>query len=213
MEHKYESDLTKKEKRQMEIEKLKSMNFMEKLDYIWTYYKLWFAGALAVVALIYLGFTMYQGMQKNEVVSVAILGANMDADQIEALQNDVKEWMGAEGKNDVVTINANLSANNEDSNSKIALTTLIGPQSVDVMICTKEIYEDYEGQDGFTSGSLIFENTGFIKDTFGLTYDEVYVGMMVNTPHSDGAKRFVEYLIANAEQEPTEIENQANIAK
>ena len=79
MEHKYESDLTKKEKRQMEIEKLKSMNFMEKLDYIWTYYKLWFAGALAVVALIYLGFTMYQGMQKNEVVSVAILGANMDA--------------------------------------------------------------------------------------------------------------------------------------
>ena len=82
MEHKYESDLTKKEKRQMEIEKLKSMNFMEKLDYIWTYYKLWFAGALAVVALIYLGFTMYQGMQKNEVVSVAILGANMDADQI-----------------------------------------------------------------------------------------------------------------------------------
>ena len=32
MEHKYESDLTKKEKRQMEIEKLKSMNFPEKLD-------------------------------------------------------------------------------------------------------------------------------------------------------------------------------------
>ncbi|MGN0406292.1 MAG: hypothetical protein ACI4F1_13780 [Bariatricus sp.] len=207
MEHKYESDLTKKEKRQMEIEKLKSMNFLEKLDYIWTYYKLWFAGALAVVALIYLGFTMYQGMQKNELVSVAILGANMEADQIEMLQNDVKDWMGAEGKNDVVTINANLSANNEDSNSKIALTTLIGAQSVDVLICTQEIYEDYAGQDGFTSDSLIFENTGFIEETFGLTYEDVYVAVLVNAPHSDGAKQFVEYLIENADQEPTEIEN------
>ncbi|MGE9963259.1 hypothetical protein ACQRAW_00130 [Fusicatenibacter saccharivorans] len=207
MEHKYESDLTKKEKRQMEIEKLKSMNFMEKLDYIWTYYKLWFAGALAVVALIYLGFTMYQGMQKNEVVSVAILGANMDADQIETLRDDVKDWMGAEGKNDVVTINANLSADNEESNSKIALTTLIGAQSVDVLICTQEIYEDYAEQDGFISGSLIFANTGFIKEMFGLNYDEVYVAILVNAPHSDGAERFVEYLTENADQEPTETEN------
>lgn len=163
MEHKYESDLTKKEKRQMEIEKLKSMNFMEKLDYIWTYYKLWFAGALAVVALIYLGFTMYQGMQKNEVVSVAILGANMDADQIETLRDDVKDWMGAEGKNDVVTINANLSADNEESNSKIALTTLIGAQSVDVLICTQEIYEDYAEQDGFISDSLVLKTPGLLR--------------------------------------------------
>ena len=81
------------------------------------------------------------------------------------------------------------------------------------MLKLENINKSYNNELILKNINLYFENTGFIKDTFGLTYDEVYVGMMVNAPHSDGAKRFVEYLIANAEQEPTEIENQANIAK
>lgn len=204
MEHKYESDMTKKEKRQLELEKLKSMSLLEKADYIWTYYKAWFAGALAVIILIYMGFTMYQGMQKNELVSVTVLGARMDAEQIEDFQNDVKEWMVTEKENDVVTVNANLSSNGEDYNSNIALTTLIGAQSVDVLICPKDIYEDYAGQDGFASDGMIFENTGFIRETFDVDYEEVYVVTMANAPHPEGAERFLEYILENADSESTE---------
>ena len=40
MEKRYESDMTRKEKRQNELKKLKSMTFKQKAAYIWEYYKL-----------------------------------------------------------------------------------------------------------------------------------------------------------------------------
>lgn len=39
MASRYESDMTRKEKMQLEKEKLSKMNFKEKLAYIWEYYK------------------------------------------------------------------------------------------------------------------------------------------------------------------------------
>lgn len=44
MEKRYESDMTRKEKRQNELKKLKSMTFKQKAAYIWEYYKGVFAG-------------------------------------------------------------------------------------------------------------------------------------------------------------------------
>ena len=36
----YESDMTPKEKRELEKKKLKQMTFPQKVEYIWAYYKL-----------------------------------------------------------------------------------------------------------------------------------------------------------------------------
>ena len=43
--HRYESDMTRKEKREIEKEKLSTMSIGGKLGYIWTYYK----GAMAAI--------------------------------------------------------------------------------------------------------------------------------------------------------------------
>ena len=54
LSQKHESDLTKKEKRLLEKEKLKVMDWKGKLQYIWMYYKVWiFSGNIGIV---FLGF-------------------------------------------------------------------------------------------------------------------------------------------------------------
>ena len=42
MAKRYESDRTRKEKMELEREKLSGMNFSGKLEYIWTYYKYYY---------------------------------------------------------------------------------------------------------------------------------------------------------------------------
>ena len=45
MASRYESDMTRKEKMQLEKEKLSKMNFKEKLAYIWEYSRLSFSAS------------------------------------------------------------------------------------------------------------------------------------------------------------------------
>ena len=52
-EIKNESDLSKKERRLIEKEKLKGMGPKKKLEYIWMYYKPAIFGAIAVIVLIF----------------------------------------------------------------------------------------------------------------------------------------------------------------
>ena len=52
MEKRYESDMTRKEKRQNELKKLKSMTFKQKAAYIWEYYKGVFAGIIIACVII-----------------------------------------------------------------------------------------------------------------------------------------------------------------
>ncbi|HIR25025.1 MAG TPA: hypothetical protein IAB34_05930, partial [Candidatus Egerieimonas faecigallinarum] len=41
MEKRYESDMTPKEKRELERKKLASMTLGQKIGYLWEYYKIW----------------------------------------------------------------------------------------------------------------------------------------------------------------------------
>ena len=49
--YKHETDLTKKEKRELEKMKLASMGWKGKLQYIWAYYKPQMAAIVAVIAI------------------------------------------------------------------------------------------------------------------------------------------------------------------
>ena len=46
------ADMTPKEKRELEKKKLKQMTFPQKVEYIWAYYKLHMAIALAIILVI-----------------------------------------------------------------------------------------------------------------------------------------------------------------
>ena len=86
MEKRYESDMTRKEKRQNELKKLKSMTFKQKVGYIWTYYKGVFAGIIIACVIISIGVQMFQNSQLKSLLSIAVVDSNYNHDeQVEAL--------------------------------------------------------------------------------------------------------------------------------
>lgn len=203
MQTKYESDLTKQEKRQLEREKLSKMNFPQKVDYIWTYYKILLFIPLAIFAAVYFGYHIYLSSHENVLLNVAIVGGNSLAqNQILNLESDIGELLGAEGKFDVVRVQASIPENTtSDVNGNMALTTLIGADAIDVLICPKATYNDYKKQNGFKDGALLYKNSGFILDSFGVLYDDVYIAVLSNVRHSEAAQTFMEYVESHAEQE------------
>ena len=54
----------------------KAMTFGKKLEYLWMYYKAWFAGLLFLIAAVCLGITMYRGAHTTVLLNVAIVGGD-----------------------------------------------------------------------------------------------------------------------------------------
>ena len=79
MEKRYESDMTRKEKRQNELKKLKSMTFKQKAAYIWEYYKGVFAGIIIACVIISIGVQMFQNSQLKSLLSIAVVEGAFDA--------------------------------------------------------------------------------------------------------------------------------------
>ena len=123
------------------------MTLGQKIEYLWMYYKSRLAGALLIAGAIYLGITMYKGTHTEVLINITVVGGN--SQQVEWLEESFAEYAGISPEDGIIKIQANLSADAEDSTSKIALATLIGAEAVDVLVCPKEIYESYSGQDGF----------------------------------------------------------------
>ena len=88
MEMKHESDLTPREKRQMEIRKIKSLPFRKKIPYLWTYYKSWLVILLIIIAFAAFIVTVVRNRMTEELISVGIEDTHPDSqlamDQLEA---------------------------------------------------------------------------------------------------------------------------------
>lgn len=195
MERRYEADMTRKEKRQRELEKLKALSFGGKIEYICMYYKSWFAILAIAAALVYIGISMYQGSRENILLNVAIVGGNsQDTEGIQSLEKEIKEWLGASGKYDKVRVQANIPEDGGSVASQTALTTLIGANAVDILICPEDIYNEYAGQGGFEERTLMMENEGAVAERFAVIYEKIYVCVMVNAPNKDNAVKVMNEL-------------------
>ena len=73
MQKKHESDLTRKEKWQLEREKVASMSWKKRIEYFFTYYKWVLVVAVAVIALGVFGVNWYKNLQKEELLNVVIV--------------------------------------------------------------------------------------------------------------------------------------------
>lgn len=78
LEQKHESDLTKKEKRELEKKKIKSLGFKDRIEYLWTYYKQWLFGALLIIVLICAGADIYKSKNQEILVGTAVAGVSAD---------------------------------------------------------------------------------------------------------------------------------------
>lgn len=207
LEQKHESDLTKKEKRELEKKKIKSLGFKDRIEYLWTYYKQWLFGALLIIVLICAGADIYKS--KNQEILVGTAVAGVSADYQKELQQTVKEWVGSDNKEARVDIYSGLSTDPKDVQTRTLLDTWIGSEAVDIVICPKEFYESYEKQETFVDmrevlgeqgkkyeeliegNALVLKDAGEIKEKLGVGYDDIYIGVVLNGKHRENARAMI----------------------
>lgn len=146
----YESDRTRQERREMEKEKLHKMRFREKIDYIWTYYKVWMGIALAIILIcVIIGQSIYNS-QFESVCSIVVL--NNLAMEGEELENDIRNYLEEEDKYHTVEVDYSMSLTGNDStdyNSIMKVTAIFAARNLDIMVAPKEWIEYFAQQEAF----------------------------------------------------------------
>ena len=191
--------------------KWKEMTFLQKAEYLWMYYKIWLVGAAAVIALIWLGIMMYKGAHTNVLLNVAVVGG--DSQKAQELAEDFAGYCGVTDKDGVIRVKANVPDADGTTSQETVLTTLIGAEAVDVLICTGEVYEEYSSQEGFLSMEEILKDESpeaeervlehgirLSKDSLTgcmnlVSYDDIYVAVPVTCQNPQKAREFVKYLL------------------
>nr|WP_317283407.1 hypothetical protein [uncultured Sellimonas sp.] len=213
LDRKYEQKLDGKKKRQFELEKLRQMSFKEKIEYLWMYYKIYLLVLLVIIVGIYVGVQMYHGMKEEVLLNVVIMnGKTVEGTDFE---KDVKKAVGVDKKNESVKFNTTITGTGEEYTSKVALTTFIGAESVDVLICPENVYREYKAQDGFVNlekllskealesgkvqkDAVVLEKNAYLDETIGVPYEPIYVCVLKNTKnHEESAARFIEMILKN----------------
>ncbi|HJH50027.1 hypothetical protein [Merdimonas faecis] len=191
LDRRYEKQMTREERKQFEKEKLSQMTGKEKLEYLWMYYKIWLLVPVAVIAAIYLGVTMYRGM--NEEILLNLVVVDGLADDYEGLESEIREYLGAEKSNQTVRINSNITSGAYQGEA--AFSTLIGTESVDVVICP-ESFCDEDGRDVLEK-AFVLEESKWLKKEAGIEYEPVCICIAKNTPNRENAEAFLELVEEN----------------
>ena len=108
MASRYESDMTRKEKMQLEKEKLSKMNFKEKLAYIWEYYKAVIFGIIAVIFIIGTIVNIHENAKYYDLVSIAVVDY-AGLQDVSPIEEDLKEALGTGDKYEKVSIDTSYS--------------------------------------------------------------------------------------------------------
>ena len=198
LDRKYERQMSGKEKRKFEAEKMSQMTLKEKLEYLWMYYKVYLLIPVVIVVLIVVGVQMYHGITQKVLLNLTILGG--ESTDRTGLEKEILELLGTGKKNEAV---------------KIALSTLIGAEAVDILICPEEVYKAYADQNSFlnledllseealASGkvqgdALILEGSDYMAQEVGVVYEPAYVCVMSNAQNEKQAAEFIEMLLTKA---------------
>ena len=217
MKQKYESDMTPKEKRQAELEKLRGMSLGEKAGYLWTYYEIWLLVPVILIFVIWQGMQIYHNMQEVELLSVGVVDTNLNTEEgQEAFESDLLELLGTGDENEVIALDTGLSSG-DDSASAMKRATVLGAGTLDLMICGEELYDSYDAQGAFADWEEILgEDYGkyesyFVDgrldlsrsakwDSYGLViYEPVYAGALVSSENTEALRQFAEYYLSDVQ--------------
>lgn len=211
MEQKHESDLTAKEKRELEFQKLKSMNLREKVEYLWTYYKIWLVVLVAFIMVVSTIVTMVRNGMKDELLSIAIMDSDMNVqEQIDQMTDELTADIGTGDPYETITVDTS-AGSGDDYADVIKRMVLTASGTVDLFICDQEIYEEYDGQGAFRDWSEILGDdyaqyepymTDGVLDLskserwqeYGITsYEPVYAGILASSEKDENLRAFAEF--------------------
>ncbi len=215
MEQKHESDMTPKEKRQAELEKLRGMSLGEKAGYLWTYYKIWLLIPVILIIVIWQGIQIYHNAREVELISIGIADSGLDTTTgQEAFERDLLVTLGTGEAHEVITLDTGISSG-DDSASVMKRATVIGAGTMDMMICGEELYEEYESQGAFADWEEILgEDYGKYEEYFDdgrldlsksarwdsyrlVLYEPVYAGALAGSDKTDALRQFAEYFLSD----------------
>lgn len=215
--YKNESDLSRKEKRLLEKEKLKGMGPGKKLQYIWMYYKPVMFGILAAIVLAFVLRDWYINAKTKTVLSIAAVNSQLsDTDDIE---KQVEELLGVtEDKYSKVQISVNITTDetggNLDYYAQTAYMTQVQAGTLDIMLMPEQLYDSLNTDGIFLNleellGDHVFGEFGTqsdqthitIKDSrlaeeFGLSYDSITIVVPASAPNQKNAAKWMESLIS-----------------
>ena len=155
MEMKHESDLTPREKRQMEIRKIKSLPFRKKIPYLWTYYKSWLVILLIIIAFAAFIVTVVRNRMTEELISVGIEDTYPDSQlAMDQLETELLEYMGTGEGLEKVSVDGSFISGDEYTAMTKRMTT-IAAGGLDVFICGEDTYQEYKSQDAFREWSEV----------------------------------------------------------
>ena len=154
-------------------------------------YKIWLVILAVVIGVIYLGCTMYKGRHTTVLLNVAVTGG--DSQKAEELNKDFCKYAGIDEKDGIIRIQANIPEDGGSLSSKTALTTLVGADAVDVLICREDVYQEYKKQDGFQE-TIDFPEDNMLKKKKIISYDDAHAAIMVNAQNKKMAEKFISYL-------------------
>jgi hypothetical protein len=129
-----------------EKQKLKDMNFQDKLSYLWEYYKIHAIVIVGVIAL--LSYIIYEVITPNiETRFYAAIINNTIGDEVwEQYSTQLSEYLELDEKTESVQLNHNfyLNSNSEYSmNMQQALSTYVAAGEVDVIIAPESTFREY----------------------------------------------------------------------
>ena len=166
------------------------MSLRQKLDYLWTYYKIWLLVPIIAGVILNVVYSAYRAGRENVLVSAVVIGAG-ESDTSE-LEEGLKKYMNQTGKNDKVTIQNNITSGELTPDTLTVLTTLIGAASVDVFVCPENAYEHFSEKKGFANieevlgddmdqwkdvylakngDAVIVKNSQFLREQTGILYE------------------------------------------
>lgn len=211
LKEKHESDLTKQERRLLEKEKLKDMNFLGKLEYVWMYYKAAIFGVIGLIILIFVGIDIYQNIQTETVLSVALVDTGSSDTQ--AVSDGIEDSLDAKGKYQEIMVSGNFVSDGQngglDYYSQMAFVTQVQAKTIDVVLMPEEICKGYEEEGYFADlkellGEEVYASFGDAADTYhlelpqeqiskglDLMYEPVCVAVLVNAPHAENAAEWI----------------------
>lgn len=193
-------------------EAMKGMSLKEKIDHLWTYYKIWLLVPVFAGVLINVIYSAYSASRENILVNAVVVSAgNSDMTEFE---QELKEYMNKTGKYDKVVIQTNFAVDEQSADTMLAITTLIGAAAIDVFICPEEVYEHFSQQDAFTDiteivdvslsctisergDAVIVSGSKLLQQELGAVYQDAYISVLDHGKHSEGKKAFVQYVLEN----------------
>ncbi|MDO5134715.1 MAG: hypothetical protein Q4D55_01575 [Eubacteriales bacterium] len=212
LRYKHESDLTPREKRLLERQKLSQMGFSDKLKYIWAYYKALIFGVLGAVVLVFAALDAYDHAKIKTILSITAV--NSTGVFSPSAQEEIESLFGAqEDKYRTVEIAANVNTNGEgtelDPYAQMAFVTKTQAGTIDALVMPQSFCQVLEEEGYFAdltrlldeetlesfgeevSQTCVILRDSPLKEALGLPYEPVCVGVLANAPNPENAAAWI----------------------